>query len=123
MCKTPIYLSADDLRLLSVDCFDGLQCEINGFYEWSVKNQLEFHSEKSKAMNFKCSQSPIFLGEAEILFTREIMDLGMQVTENLCWTTHVKTKLAKCDKSFNFLNRSIPFQVSIFRQKLLYETI
>ena len=123
MQNSHVYLSADDLKLLSVDCFDGLQCDINGFYEWSIKNQLEIHSEKSKAMKFKCSQSPIFLGEAEILLTREIMDLGMLVTENLCWTTQVKTKRAKGDKIFNILNRSIPFQVSILRQKMLYQTI
>ena len=118
-----VYLYADDLKLLCVDCFEGLQCDINGIYEWSRKNQLEFHPEKCKAMNFKCSQSPLFLGEAEILFTREIMDLGMLVTEDLCWTTHVKTKLAKCNKIFNFLKRSIPFQVSILRKKTLYQTM
>ena len=46
----------------------------------------------------------------------------MLVTEDLCWTTHVKTKLAKCNKIFNFLKRSIPFQVSILRKKI-YQTI
>ena len=111
MQNSHVYLYADDLKLLCVDCFEGLQCDINGIYEWSRKNQLEFHPEKCKAMNFKCSQSPLFLREAEILFTREIIDLGMLVTEDLCWTTHVKTKLAKCNKIFNFLKRSIPFQV------------
>ena len=118
-----VYLYAEDLKLLCVDCFDGLQCCINGIYEWSIKNQLEFRSEKCKAMKFKCSQSPLFLGEAEILFTGEIMDLGTLVTEDLCWTTHVKTKLAKCNKIFNFLKRSIPFQVSNFRKKMLYQTM
>ena len=111
-----VYLNADNLKLLCVDCFEGLQCDINGIYEWSRKNQLEFHPEKCKAMNFKCSQSSLFLGEAEILFIREIMDLGMLFTEDLCWTTHVKTKLAKCNKIFNFLKRSIPFLVSILRK-------
>ena len=66
-----VYLYADDLKLLCVDCFDGLQCDINGIYEWSINNQLEFHPEKCKAMNFKCSQSALFLGEAEILFNRD----------------------------------------------------
>ena len=51
------------------------------------------------------------------------MDLGMLVTEALCWTTHVKTKLAKCKKFFNFLKRSIPFQFSILRKKTLYQTM
>ena len=100
-----VYLYADNLKLLCVNCFEGLQCDINGIYEWSRKNQLEFHPEKCKAMNFKCSQSPLFLGEAEILFTREIMDTGMLVTEDLCWTTDVKTKLAKCNKIFIFFEK------------------
>ena len=98
-----VNLLAEDLKLLCVDYFDGLQCDINGIYEWSSKNQLEFHPEKCKLMNFKGSQSPLFLGEVEILFTREIMNLRMLVTEDLCWATHVKTKLAKCNKIiFNF---------------------
>ena len=66
-----VYLYADYVKLLCVDCLDG---DINGIYEQSSKNQLEFHPEKCKAMNFKCSQSPLFLREAEILFTREIME-------------------------------------------------
>ena len=97
-----VYFCADDLKLLCVDCFEGLQCDINGIYEWSHKNQLEFHPEKCKVMNFKCSQSPLFLGEAEILFTREIMNLEMLDTEDLCWTTHVKTKLANVIKFLIF---------------------
>ena len=74
-------------------------------------------------MIFKCSQSPLFLGEAEILFTREVMYLGMLVTEDHCSTTHVKTKLAKLNKIFSFLKRSIAFQVSIPRKKVLYQTM
>ena len=105
-----VYLYADDLKLLCVDCFDGLQCDINGIYEWSIKNQLEFHPEKCKAMNFKCSQSPLFLGEAENLFTGEIMDWGMLVTEDLCWTTLVKSKLAKCNEIFNFWKKAYGFK-------------
>ena len=108
-----VYLNTDNLKLLCIDCFEALQCHINGIYEWSRKNQLEFHPEKCKAMNFKCSQSPLFLGEAEILFTREIMDLGMLVTEDLCWKTHVKTKLAKCNKIFNFWKEA-------YRSKFLF---
>ena len=73
MQNSHVYFYADNLKLLCVDYFDGLQCDINGIYEWSIKNQLDFHPEKFKAMNFKYSQSPLFLGEAEILFTREIM--------------------------------------------------
>ena len=118
-----VYLYADDLKLLCFDCFDGLQCDINGIYEWSIKNQPEFHPERCKAMNFKCSQSPLFLGEAEILFTREIMDLGILVIEDFCWTTHVKKKLAKCNKIFIFLKRSIPIQFSVLREKMLYQTM
>ena len=121
--NSQVYLYADDLKLLCVDCFEGLQIDINGIYEWSRKSQLEFHPKKCKAMNFKRSQSPLFLGEAEILFTREIMGLGMLVTEDFCWTTHVKMKFAKCNKIFNFLKRNIPFQVSILRKKPLYQTM
>ena len=110
MQNSHFYLYADDLKLLCVDCFDGLQCDINAIYEWSIKNQLEIHLEKCKAMNSKCSQSPLFLGEAEIRFTREIMDLGMLVTENLRRTTHVKTKLAKCNKIFSFLKEAYRFK-------------
>ena len=74
-------------------------------------------------MKFKSSQSSLFLGEAEILFTREIMDLGLLATEDLCWTTHVKTKFAKYNAIINFLKRSIPLQVSILRKKMWYQTI
>ena len=34
-----VYLYADNLKLLYVDCFHGLQCDINGIYEWSMKNK------------------------------------------------------------------------------------
>ena len=118
-----IYLYANNLKLLCVDCFDGLQCDISGVFELSIKNQLKCHPEMCKAMNFKSSRSPLFLEEAEIVFTREIMDLGMLVTEDLRWTTHVKTILAKCNKIFSFLKRSIPFQVSFLRKKILYQTM
>ena len=47
----------------------------------------------------------------------------MLVTEDFYWTTHVKTKFAKCNKIFNFLKRNIPFQVSILRKKPLYQTM
>ena len=96
-----VYLYADNLKLLCVDCYDGLQCDNNSIYERSIKNQLEFHPENFEAMKFKCIQSSLFLREAEILFTGELMDFGMLVTEDFCWTTHVKTKLAKCNKIFN----------------------
>ena len=51
------------------------------------------------------------------------MHLGLLVTEDLCWTTHVKTKLAKSNKIFNFMKRIILFQVSILRKKMLYQTM
>ena len=81
--NSQVYLCADDLKLLFADCFGALQCDINGVYEWSIKNKLEFHPEKCKAMNFKCSQSPLFLRELEILFISEPMDLGMLVFKDL----------------------------------------
>ena len=39
--NSQVYLCADDLKLLFVDCFGALQCDINGIYEWSIKNKLE----------------------------------------------------------------------------------
>ena len=71
-----VYLYADNLKLLCVDSFDVLQADINGIHEWSSKNQLEFHPEKCKAMNFKLNQSPLFLREAEILFTIRKLSLS-----------------------------------------------
>ena len=100
-----VYLYADNLKPLCVDCFEGLQYDINGIYEWSRKHQLEFHPEKCKAMNFKCSQSPLFLGEAEILFTREIMDLGMLVTDDLCWQHMLRRNLRNVIKFLNFFEK------------------
>ena len=37
-----VYLYAENLKLLCVDCFDGVQCDINGIYEWSSKIKWKF---------------------------------------------------------------------------------
>ena len=81
--NSQVYLCADDLKLLFADCFGALQCDLNGVYEWSIKNKLEFHPEKCKAMKFKCSQSPLFIGEAKILFILDIMDLETLIFKDL----------------------------------------
>ena len=89
-----VHLYDRKLKLICIGCFDLLRCDINGLYEESRRNLVEFRPEKYKRMNFNCSTSSLVLGEDKVHLARAITVLG--VTADLRWSPQFKTKI------FNF---------------------
>ena len=56
-------------------------------------------------------------------FIEDIKDLGLIINKKLNWNPHIDLKLAKSNKTFNFLRRNVPFQVEQQRTILLYRSL
>ena len=123
--NSEFYLFADDLKIKSSSAPSLVQKDIDSLFNWSTNNHLQFHSAKCKVLNFGGYDDSIqFLLGSDILpFVDEIKDLGIIVSNNLSWKSHLNTKLIKCSRLFYFLKRNIPFSVSCSRKKLLYNTL
>ena len=83
---------------------------------------MYFNIDKCKNLYFdgrNKSSATVTLDGIEIPIANCIKDLGIHVQSSISWKSHIQAKLVAARKSFQFLKRTIPHNVSV-ATKLLY---
>ena len=101
-----------------------IQSDIDNSYLWSIVNGQIFHPSKCKILPFGTSSFYVsfILGHSDLHVFDNIKDLGFMITHNPSWNSHIDHKLATARKICGFLPRNVPFNCSIVRKKLLYQS-
>ena len=98
---------ADDTKVWrginSAACSNLLQNELNIIYNWAIQNNMQFNDKKFQAIHFyhmvlELIQPPYRYTDStskDINFTKNVKDLGIQMSEDLSFATHISTVAAK----------------------------
>ena len=89
--NTKISLFADDSKIYGND-FSELQSSLNDLGEWLKDRHLKLAPEKCFSLHIgkhNTSHQSFFFNETCISSSQAIKDLGIYVTHNLKWTTHI----------------------------------
>ena len=106
-------LYADDLKLHKVirsvrDC-NALQADIMSLRLWCEFNQLELSIGKCKVLSLFRKSNPIMyeyrIDDIALGRVREFRDLGVIITENLCFNKHVTVMVSKAYSMLGFMKR------------------
>ena len=86
------------------DMFSRCQEDHDKLYTWAVNNDLTFNVDKFVYLQVseKCD-SGFSTGSNLIRKIDKTSELGIEISSNLKWSIHVRTKLAKAKRSFNYL--------------------
>ena len=131
---TNIALYADDTKIwrqiTSLDEQYILQHDINALVQWSIKNKMNFHPDKCKVVpiappgkglqdyfkkNFPMNYTYFYhLGDTELEFVESEKDLGVIVTSNFSWDTHVDHIYSKASSRVGLHFVKCPKQKRVF---------
>ena len=112
---TKIVLFADDTNILvSDENKNTLQCKINkvmgDLNAWFISNDLVVNIDKTLAMSFHTTQNkePLFphiaFAGRDIPYKAETKFLGVYITENMKWISHIKYLGSKLNTSYYMLS-------------------
>ena len=119
------FLFADDMKVLFEIDNRKFQSDIDNLYLGSIANGLIFHPSKCKILPFGTSTlgDSFILVDSDLPVVDKIEDLGFMITHNLSLNSHIDHKLATARKILGFLRRDVPFNCSIIRMELLYQSL
>lgn len=121
-------LFADDLKLfLGIkDHSDSskFQADIDNVYQWSIRNKLFFNNKKCSIVSFTRAKKPLVehyhLGGTVLPRSNTIKDLGVHLSADLSFRTHVQTICAQAFRMLGFVMRQGKPLDSIPALKALY---
>lgn len=133
---TSIALFADDVKSMrpvnSTNECDILQRDINSLHDWSLNWGLSFNIKKCVAMRISRKRKspipslatrPYTLGGQALAEVSSQKDLGVNVTDKLTWSLHIKVTVAKANKMLGFMRRHCVVNIGVDRKRLLYLTL
>ena len=98
------YLFADDTKIIGsqMNLFS-LQNDLNKAIKWSKENRMQFNNAKFEAICFdvkKLDQCSVHLyaDDTEITCKSSVNDLGVVITNNLKWDSHINQRLSKAQQ-------------------------
>ena len=112
--STSTGLYADDTKLYREistleDCSQ-LQEAFSCADVWSQDNNINFNPSKCKILTFSRRKTPFlfdyYLGSSELKRVNDEVDLGITVTSNLSWTTHINKIKVKANRLLGLLRRT-----------------
>jgi len=101
-------LYADDTKILSevvsMECLNGLQSDLDKAFEWTQKWLLKFNVSKCVVMHYGSNnkKSPLYIDGKQLLESDMEKDLGVIFTTNLKWKNQV---IASANKANQMLGR------------------
>ena len=126
--STSTGLYADDAKLYRKistpeDCSQ-LQEALSCADVWSKDNNINFNSTKCKILTFSRRKTPFlfeyYLGSSELKRVNDEVDLGITVTSNLSWTTHINKIKVKANRLLGLLRRTCPLLTDRSIRRTLY---
>jgi hypothetical protein len=127
-----IRLFADDTLLYcpvtKPDDATNLQNDLDRLYQWSKTNGMKFNAKKSNTIVFSKSHSPhsdrpvYKLGDTDLQYSNNIKYLGVQLSEDMKWNTHVKCVLSKASMCLGLIKHTLhkaPSSVKLVAYKTL----
>ena len=110
-----LSLYADDILLYKpISCktsYEELQQDIERLSRWSDKHMLSFNTKKCKCMLISNRQNhtppSLSLNNQPLEFVREYKYLGIILTSNLCWSSHIQYICKRARRVLGIIYRNI----------------
>jgi hypothetical protein len=103
---------------------DCLQESLFNLNVWSHENNIKCNASKCKVLSVTRKKNPVtynyHLGPSSLLRVRKEKDLGIIVTDNLLWNTHIQMITAKANKMLGLLKRTCPLLTETKIRRSLY---
>ena len=103
---------------------DCLQESLSNLNTWSHDNNIKFNALKCKVLSVTRKKYPVtynyHLGSSSLLRVRKEKDLGVIVTDNLSWNSHIQMITAKANKMLGLLKRICPLLTETKIRRSLY---
>ena len=124
-------LYADDTKLYRnvstiADC-EKLQDALTELSSWSYQNNMNFNASKCKVLSITRKVNPLHfqyhMDSTKLLRVNEEKDLGVIITENLSWESHLTCICAKANKLLGLLKRTCISIIDSSVRKTLYLTL
>ena len=101
------FCFADDTKLACAgeDLFNKCQEDLDKLFTWAADNDLTFNVDKYMYLQVseKCNMG-LSIGSNLIRKIDQTNDLGIEISINLKWSIHVRTKLAKAQRTLIIFN-------------------
>lgn len=124
-----LLLYADDTKLFreindDQDCLL-LQQDINTLNNWASANKMKFHPAKCKVLSVslkRFDRDPFSykLSGVSLQHVNSEKDLGVHMTNNLCWSKHCSYLLSKASRNLGLLRRTCNFVKNTRQRRSLY---
>ena len=104
------FLYADDLKSIVINSKEIFQLDLDNLSKWGVENKMSFAVKVVKyfIVRFRgTTEEQFYLSNLHLLGHTSAKDLGLMVTSNLSWSTHIESKLCKANTVFSFIKRNI----------------
>ena len=126
--RTNSALYADDTKLyrsiFSVSDSQDLQRDLSSMDARSHKSNMNFNASKCKVLTITRKTSPVtqdyHLGSKVLQRVREEKELGITITSDLSWKSHVLTIVSKANKMLGQLKRTCPLITDTRIRRTLY---
>ena len=123
-----IGLYADDAKLFKTITSPGdckkLQEAVTCIDDLGMKSNMKFNATKFKVLSVTSSRSPLLanyhIGSDEVIRVSSEVDLGIILTSNLTWNSHIDKIVAKANKMLGLLRRTCPLSTNCDGRRTLY---
>ncbi|RUS78658.1 hypothetical protein EGW08_013585 [Elysia chlorotica] len=113
-CHREIDRAADQCKM---------QKDLDGLAVWEQKWLMSFHPDKCEVLHFgKRWQGNYHLRDHPLTATKEAKYLGVTISTDLSWKSHINIISAKANKTLGFLRRNIKIG-SIYTKALAYKAL
>ena len=124
-------LYADDTKLYrnvsTIDDCEKLQDALTELSSWSYQNNMNFNASKCKVLSITRKVNPLHfqyhMDSTKLLRVNEEKDLGVIITENLSWESHLTCICANANKLLGLLERTFFSVIDSSVRKTLYLTL
>ena len=110
--------------------FGDLYPPMNRLYDWSVRNRMNFHPKKCKALSVTLQRNVLDtlpfnnflyeLNDCGIDYVHSQVDLGVEVNTRFTWGAHCDALVAKASSRFGLLRRTCHFTTDKRQKKSFY---
>ncbi|CAB4017509.1 Hypothetical predicted protein, partial [Paramuricea clavata] len=126
--KSEAAFYADDTKTFrKITCEDDarqLQQTLTNLATWSNTNNMRFNELKCKVLTVSRKKQPVDftyrLGSTTLTHVEKEKDLGVTMTGNLSWDSHIHEITAKANKLLGLLKRTCPFLTDVNVRRTLY---